>query len=125
MSKLDLSRDMNIEVTARLIEKGSDKPLQGAAYKVRLYDRDFFEDDFLGESGLNHEGRALIVFNPAGVNRNAVVHEDSLDFYFTVFQHDKMIFRSPVMRDIVSMEEFRMGEGEQIDLGTFLVDTGR
>ena len=123
MSKLDLSRDMNIEVTARLIEKGSDMPLRGADYTVRLYDRDFFEDDYLGESGLDPNGRALIVFNPASVNRNAVVHENSLDFYFTVFRKEKMIFRSPVMRDIVSAEEFRMGEGEQIDLGTFLVDT--
>ena len=124
MSPLDLSRAMNIEVTARLIEKGSDMPLHGSDYSVRLYDRDFFEDDFLGESGLDVNGRALIVFNPASVNRNAVVHENSLDFYFTVFKKGKMIFRSPVMRDIASMEEFRMGEGEQIDLGSFLVDAG-
>ena len=124
MSKLDLAHDMNIEVTARLIEKGTDKPLHGNAFRVRLYDRDFFEDDFLGESGLDHDGHALILFNPAQVNRNALIHEDSLDFYFTVFHHDRLIFRSQVMRNIAALEEFRMGEGEQIDLGTFLVDTG-
>jgi hypothetical protein len=125
MSQLDLSRDMNIEVIARLIEKGSDKPLHGAAYKVRLYDRDFFEDDFLGESGLDHEGRAVIIFNPGAMNRNPVLHEDSLDFYFAVFHHDKLIYKSKVMPNTALLEEFRMGEGERIDLGSFLIDADR
>ncbi len=125
MSKLDLSRDMNIEVTARLIEKGSDKPLHGGSFRVRLYDRDFFEDDYLGESGLDHDGRAVIIFNPAAMNRNPVLHEDSFDLYFAVFRHDELIFQSKVMHDIAAMEEFRMGEGERIDLGTFLIDAHR
>lgn len=125
MSKLDLSPEMNIEVTARLIEKGSDKPLHGGAFKVRLYDRDFFEDDYLGESGLDHDGRAVIVFNPREVNRNPLLHEDSFDFYFAVFHHDRLIFKSKVMRDIAALEEFKMGEGERIDLGAFLIDAHR
>jgi len=122
---LDLTRDMNIEVIARLIEKGSDKPLHGQDYKVRLYDKDFFEDDFLGESGVDHDGRAKIIFNPSQMKRNPVIHENSLDFYFAVYRKELLVFRSQVMHDIKAMEEFRMGEGEQIDLGTFLVDTGK
>jgi hypothetical protein len=125
MSKLDLSRDMNIEVTARLIKKGTDKPLHGSAFKVRLYDRDFFEDDYLGESGLDHDGRATITFNPSAMNRNPVLHEDSYDLYFAVFHHDQLVFKSKVMRDMAALEEFRMGEGERIDLGSFLVDAGK
>ena len=58
MSEFSLHPDMNIEVTARLIAKGRDAPVTGKEYLVRLYDEDCFEDDFLGESGLDANGVA-------------------------------------------------------------------
>ena len=53
MSRLSLNDEMNIEVRVWLIAKGTDEPVTGAEYMVRLYDKDVFNDDFLGESSLD------------------------------------------------------------------------
>ena len=115
---------MNIEVTARLIAKGSDAPVTGKEYFVRLYDEDFFEDDFLGESGLDENGVARITFNPDDFDTEDLIKETSLDFYFVVFKNGKNIFSSKVMEqvNVERFEKFKMGEGEVFDLGTFLIE---
>ncbi|MBI2730574.1 MAG: hypothetical protein HYX40_07475 [Sphingobacteriales bacterium] len=124
MSELSLNRDMNIEVIARLIEKGRDAPVTGSEYLVRLYDEDFFEDDFLGESGLDANGVARITFNPDDFDTADVIKETSLDFYFVVFKNGKEIYSSKVMEhiNVERFEKFKMGEGEIFDLGTFLIE---
>ena len=124
MSEFSLHPDMNIEVTARLIAKGSDAPVTGKEYLVRLYDEDFFEDDFLGESGLDENGVARITFNPDDFDTEDLIKETSLDFYFVVFKNGKNIFSSKVMEqvNVERFEKFKMGEGEVFDLGTFLID---
>jgi hypothetical protein len=124
MSQFSLNPDMNIEVTARLIAKGSDAPVTGKEYLVRLYDSDFFEDDFLGESALDENGVASITFNPGDFDSEDVLKETSLDFYFAVFKSGNEIFRSKVMEDVnvERFEKFKMGEGEVFDLGTFLIE---
>jgi hypothetical protein len=124
MSQFSLNPDMNIEVTARLIAKGSDAPVTGKEYLVRLYDSDFFEDDFLGESVLDENGVASITFNPGDFDSEDVLKETSLDFYFAVFKSGNEIFRSKVMEDVnvERFEKFKMGEGEVFDLGTFLIE---
>lgn len=126
MNQFSLNPDMNIEVTARLIAKGTDAPVTGKEYLVRLYDKDFFEDDFLGESTPDEKGIARIIFNPDDFDKEDVLKEASLDFYFVVFKNGQPIFSSKVMEqvDINRFEKFKMGEGEVFDLGTFLIDTG-
>ncbi|MEO5647433.1 MAG: hypothetical protein ABIQ56_03665, partial [Chitinophagaceae bacterium] len=47
------------------------------------------------------------------------------DFYFVVYKHKKEIFRSRVMDDVdldSTHNSFKMGQGEIIDLGSFLID---
>ncbi len=124
MTKVGLDKEMNIEVTARLIAKGSDLPLSGAEYNVKLFDKDFFEDDYLGQSGLDNSGELRISFNPSQLDTNDPIKEKSLDFYFVVFKNSVEIFRSKVMEDVDvnAIDEFKMGKGELINLGTFLVD---
>ncbi|RTL56334.1 MAG: hypothetical protein EKK37_17855 [Sphingobacteriales bacterium] len=124
MTNFSLNPDMNIEVTARLIAKGSDAPVSGKAYNVRLYDKDFFEDDFLGEASPDENGQVKISFNPDDFDTQDVLKEASLDFYFVVYKQDEEIFRSKVMEDIPveRFEKFKMGEGEIFDLGTFLIE---
>jgi hypothetical protein len=114
---------MRIEVTARLIAKGLDQPLHGNDIIVKLYDKDFFDDDFLGEASPDKDGRVRISFDPARFDRNDPIREKSLDFYFVVYKAGKPIFLSKVMEqvDLEAVETFRMGEGEVVDLGTFLV----
>lgn len=122
MSDLSLRSDINLEVTARFIGKGNDQPLTGDAYLVRLYDKDIFEDDFLGESTPDGNGVVKISFTHSSFsNWNT---DTNPDFYFIVLKHNDIIFKSKVLEDIDidSLEKFKMGEGEVIDLGTYLIE---
>ena len=124
MPSIALNKEMNIEVKVRLISKGDDEPVTGSQYSVRLYDKDIFNDDFLGESVPDEEGLAKFLFSQGDFSKP--VHLDKKpDFYFVVYKNDKPVFKSKVMSnlDLSNVEEFIMKEGEVIDLGTFLIDT--
>ena len=122
MTDLSLNKDMNLEVTARFIGKGHDSALTDA-YTVRLYDKDIFDDDFLGETRLDDNGVAKISFT-----HNAFADplnlDEKPDFYFVVYKNNQEIFKTKVLEDldIETIGKFKMGEGEVIDLGTFLID---
>jgi hypothetical protein len=123
MKNLALNPDMNLEVKARLIAKGADAPLTGSQYKVRLFDRDFFEDDYLGESGLDENGCISILFPPERMN-SGTLEDKYPDFFFVLYRDDNVIFQSKVMQDVdpADYATLRMGEGAVIDLGAFLVE---
>ena len=123
MSKFSLDSEMNIEVMARFIGKGHESAVTGDAYRVRLYDKDVFTDDYLGESTLDEHGVAKITFTHSAFT-NAAHLDDMPDLFFVVFKHQKEIFKTKVMEDVdlEAVEKFRMGEGEVIDLGTFLIE---
>jgi len=123
MSKFSLDSDMVIEVTARFIGKGHEQPVSGDAYEVRLYDKDVFGDDFLGTARPDENGVVKIKFTHDAFSGSMHL-DDKPDFYFVVYKHAQEIFKTRVMEDIdlSVVENFRMGEGEVIDLGTFLVD---
>ena len=122
MTDLSLNKHMNLEVTARFIGKGHDSALNDD-YTVRLYDKDIFGDDFLGETRLDKNGVAKISF-AHNAFADTLSLEDKPDFYFVVYKHKQEIFKTKVLEDldIETIEKFKMGEGEIIDLGTFLVD---
>lgn len=123
MEKMTLSEDMNLQVRARFIAKGEDAPLHGSKYKVRLFDRDFLEDTSLGESSLDANGVVHFLFPAAKLNKGFL--DDTMpDFFFVLYKHDEVIFKSPTMENVntEAIEQYRKGIGEIIDLGTFLVD---
>ena len=123
MSKFSLNADMNVEVHARFISKGSDAPLTGDAYKFRLFDKDVFDDDYIGESSLDSDGVGKIKFNSADFGDIANL-ETTPDLYFVLVKNGVQIFESKLMEDVdvAALEQFKMGEGEVLDLGTFLVE---
>ena len=123
MSKFSLNADMNLEVTARFIAKGSDAPLASDAYKLRLFDKDVFDDDYIGESGLDSNGVGKITFNHTAFSDIASL-ETTPDFYFVLVKNGVQIFESKIMEnvDIAALEHFKMGEGGVLELGTFLVE---
>lgn len=123
MSKFSLNADMNLEVTARFIAKGGDTPLTGDAYKLRLFDKDVFDDDYIGESSLDSNGVGKIKFNQAAFG-DLANHETTPDFYFVLVKNAVQVFESKVMEDvdIAALEQFKMGQGGVLDLGTFLVE---
>jgi hypothetical protein len=123
MSSIALNKEMNIEVKVRLIGRGNDEPVTGNDFKVRLYDQDIFNDDYLGESVPDEEGVAKFLFSQ-GDFKKPVNLDQKPDFYFVVYQNKQIIFKSKVMSnlDLSDFEDFVMKEGNVIDLGTFLID---
>ena len=123
MSQLSLNEEMNIEVRVLLIAKGTDDPVTGDEYTVRLYDKDIFSDDFLGQCTPDADGLAKFHLTKKHFAGFANLDEKP-DFYFVVYRNGKEIFKSRVMKnlDFSDIEEFRMKEGQVVDLGTFLVD---
>jgi hypothetical protein len=123
MSSFSLAETPKLTVTLRLITRGNDQPLSGEGYTVRLFDKDVFDDDFLGESAVDQEGRASISFSYEAFGDMGNL-ESRPDFYFAVLRSGIQFFQSKVMEDIdiQAIEEFISGKGEQIDLGTFLID---
>ena len=123
MSKFSLDPNMQIEVKIRFIAKGSDAPLTGDDYKVKLYDKDLVGADHLGESGLDTNGVATIKFAHSAFGEWNNL-EKYPDFYFVLDKGGNEIFKSEILEDfdVDSLEKFKMGEGEVVDLGTFLVD---
>jgi hypothetical protein len=123
MPSIALNKEMNIEVKVRLIRKGDDEPVSGNEFSVRLYDKDVFNDDYLGESVPDEEGVAKFLFSQGDFSNPANLDKKP-DFYFVVYKNKEVIFKSKVMSnlDLSDVEEFVMKEGEVIDLGTFLID---
>ncbi len=122
MSKQWLEKEMNWEIKARLIQKGSDTPLTGTAYKVRLFDREFLEDEYLGECTPGEDGVVTFSFPASAVK--GVLDDPMPDFFFVLYKNDTVVFRSTVMENMntEAIEQYKHGVGEVIDLGTFLVE---
>ncbi len=123
MEKMKLNEEMNLQVKARFIAKGADAPLHGAMYKVQLFDRDFLEDTALGESHPDANGVVNFSFAATALNKGFL--DDTMpDFFFVLYKHDEVIFKSPTMENVntEAIEQYKRGVGEIIDLGTFLVD---
>ena len=123
MSNFSLDADINIEVKASFISKGSDTPLTGDGYEFRLFEKDLMEDDYLGKSGLDANGTATVSFKH-GDYMDFLNPEVNPDLYFALYKGKALIFQSPVMHDLdlEGLEKFKMGAGEVVDLGTFLVE---
>ncbi|MEO6718760.1 MAG: hypothetical protein ABIN67_00300 [Ferruginibacter sp.] len=123
MSEFELNPDLNIEVIARFLAKGEGAPVTGDSYTVRLYDKDLFDNEFLGESGLDSNGYATISFTHAAFSNVANI-DTFPDLYFAVFKDGEAIYKSKVMEDVdlSTIEEYKKGAGEVIDLGTYLIE---
>ena len=124
MSDFTLNKEPDLIVTARFIEKGEDKALSGSDYTVRLYDRDIADDDFLGESRLDEEGHIRIAFAHDAFVNDAAFKEAKPDFYFMIMKEGKPVYTTKVLEElsIEDLQQFKMGEGDMVDLGSFLVD---
>jgi len=123
MPSIALNKEMNIEVKVCLLSKGNGEPLTGTEYSVRLYDKDVFNDDYLGESVPDEEGVAKFLLSQGDFSQPLNL-DNKPDFYFVVYKNKQQIFKSKVMSnlDLSNIEEFIMKEGEVIDLGTFLIE---
>ena len=123
MSKFSLDKEMSFEVKVTFISKGNDAPVSGDQYRLRLYDKDVFGEDYLGESKLNASGEGHIVFGHKAFDDT--FHFEKLpDFYFVLYKNKIPVFQSKVMEDMDMnlIEQFHSGKGEVVDLGTYLIE---
>ena len=124
MTDFMLNKEPDLIVTARFIEKGEDKPLSGDEFTVRLYDRDIADDDFLGESKLDAGGHVRIAFAHDSFVNDDAFKETRPDFYFIILNNGRPVYTTKVLEELSleDIQQFKMGQGEVVDLGSFLVD---
>jgi hypothetical protein len=116
--------EIEMTVKVKFIKKGTDKPLTGKQYTVRLYDKDLFtDDDYLGHAQLNEYGEAHIHFFPTDLRGHDLGMEDIPDLYVLLFKGNTVHFQSNVWDhvdfDKLALLDFK--EGEVLNFGTFLV----
>ncbi|HMO32188.1 MAG TPA: hypothetical protein PKE63_11615 [Lacibacter sp.] len=123
MKEFSLNKNPDLVVTARFMQ-GSELPLHGDNYSVRLYDKDIADEEFLGYAQPDEEGRVQISFSHDAFVNDVVFKEARPDFFFVIFRNDQPVYTTRVLDDVSleDVKQFRMGKGEVVDLGTFLVD---
>lgn len=123
MSEFSLDAEMNIQVIARFIAKGTNEAITGDAYTVRLFDKDLVDSDFIGESGLDANGYSKILFSHSTFGNLANL-ETFPDLYFALYKNGEAVYKSKVMEDVdlTIMDQYKKGEGAVIDLGSYLID---
>lgn len=117
--------EVQLTVKIRFIKKGTDTPLTGQQYTVRLYDKDLFsDDDYLGHARLNENGEAHIHFYPTDIVNHDLGFEELPDLYILLFKDDVVHFQTKVWDNVDFSKDagFSITEGEVVDFGTFLVD---
>lgn len=110
-----------ITFRARLVDKTTSDPLSKDGTFVKLYDRDLFEDDFLGQAHVNDSGIVEITFNSKDYRSIDSPNETNPDLYFTVFRFGKLVFKSKVISDLNldNIHHLEPGKGKIVDLGVF------
>ena len=119
------SPEIELTVKVKFIQRGSDTPLTGDEYMVRLYDRDLFsDDDYLGHAPLDEHGEAHIHFFPTDIANHDLGFEKLPDLYVLLFKGDVVHFQTKVWDnvDFDKLGKLDFNEGEVVDFGTFLVD---
>lgn len=117
--------EIQLTVKVRFIQRGSNEPLHGSQYIVRLYDKDIFsEDDYIGSAKLNENGEAHIHFYSSDLVAQDILPEDYPDLYVLLFKGDTVHFQSKVWDDVDFDKDATLSlqEGEVLDFGTYLVD---
>ena len=121
----DWQQEATMSVKVKFVQRGTNLPLTGNEYKVRLYDRDIFsDDDFLGFDNINQHGEAHIHFQPAIMRNHGFGFEQLPDLYILLFKGDVVHFQSKVWDDVdfSKIGDFNLQEGCVVDFGTFLID---
>jgi Mlc titration factor MtfA (ptsG expression regulator)/Zn-finger nucleic acid-binding protein len=112
-------------VTAQFVRKAGGEPLSGAGgrYSVKLFDKDVFVDDKLGEPRLDAEGRVRCTFDLYDVASADSPQEQKPDLYLVVYEGEKEIFRTPVFQNLDFRPKPGGGGATPVthDLGTFKV----
>lgn len=111
-----------ITISAKFIDHIDKMPLS-SKYLVKLYDKDVFDDDYLGQSLLDNQGRAQIKFSEDQMRSLDSPLERHPDLYFVLTKKDKVIYKSNIIKNLHldNTADFTLSAGKHYDLGTFVV----
>ena len=115
---------MMIKVIARFIDKSTGKPLGGNDLTAKLYDKDIFDDDFLGEAKLNDKGKAEIFADLDDASSADTPLEGYPDLYFVLQNQTGVIYRSKVFHNVDFLRDTNVSQqhfSATHDLGTLEV----
>lgn len=110
-------------VTARFVRKADGQPVSGVTgrYVVKVYDRDVFKDDQMGEPRLDADGRVRCTFDLRDAMSRDSPAETKPDIYLVLYEGDREVFRTPVFSDLDFTRKDEAGAAVTHDLGTFQV----
>jgi hypothetical protein len=110
-------------VTARFVRKSNGQPLSGITgqHRVKLFDKDVFKDDTLGEPRLGADGRVTCTFDLQHAVSADSPMETKPDVYLVVYEGEREIFRTPTFGGLDFTRRDDKGEVVTHDLGTFQV----
>ena len=115
-----MSSEVYFEIIVGFVTKETKAPLN-ADYKVRMYNTDFFGDEYMTESSLNDKGFANFRFPHSAFLEWDL--ERHADFYFVLYKADKKIFHTKLTeKDIADLTKLTIGDKEMVELGTFEVE---
>jgi hypothetical protein len=115
---------MMIKVIACFIDKKTGKPLSGNDLVVKLYDKDIFDDDFLGEAKLNDKGKVEIFADLDDASSIDTPLEGYPDLYFVLQNQTGVIFESKVFHNVDFLSDTNVSQqhfSATHDLGTLEV----
>ena len=112
--------DTFFEVLVSFITNGSNQPLKGD-YKVRMYNTDFFGDDYVGETTLDDKGVACFRFaHDAFVEWDLERHTEN---YFVLYKAGQKVFHTKLEeKDIANLTKLKAGDKEMVEMGVFEVE---
>jgi len=91
---------MMVKIFARFVDAGTGLPLKDSETRVRLYDKDPVNDDFLGETRLTQEGQAEWIFPLSAAGSFDSPGEKRPDIYIELIHEGNVYFQSPVSLDM-------------------------
>ncbi|MBI3133963.1 MAG: hypothetical protein HYZ14_04735 [Bacteroidetes bacterium] len=112
-----------VNIHAWLLHKSDNLPVSGERYKVRFYDKDFIQDDFLGESVPDQNGHVIVTVVRDDFSASESFSEKYPDVYFEIFADQQLIFKSTIFRNLhlEETEDMPASEGLHFNLGTFII----
>jgi|GEM_PF-611573 len=116
-----------VKIVFRLVAASDGRPITGDDLLVWIYDRDPFQDDLLGECGVDANGFGELMFDLGKVSSLDSPGETDPDVYLEVLRAGTPVFRSQVKRDVDFLSRHPvtgMAGSLTKDLGVFEVGLG-
>ncbi len=116
--------ESTVRLHIKLLVKGTNKPLTGEEYTVKLYDKDFLKADYLGKSSLDDFGHAIIPVTSSDFSGRVLPVEKYPDIFFTIQNKERIFYKSTTFKNLHLEEamDFPSSGAIHYDLGTFIIE---